>query len=80
MGIVVLSKEIFMNTVLERRGIFLLGILTGMVLSLSASLFFPERDGASPIADTRVTVPKPIGPAIERIYRPTHLESDLKLT
>lgn len=73
---IVLSREILMSTVLERQGTFLLGVLVGAMLSVSAAVTYKD----APVMDIYRTMPENIDSAIEREYRPTHLESDLKLT
>lgn len=77
---IVLLREILMSTVLKRQGTFLLGVLVGAMLSVSAGIISMERVYPVPITDTYRTMPENIDSAIDRGYRPTHLESDLKLT
>lgn len=65
-----------MDTPLKRKGTFLLGVFVGAMLSVSAAVI---REDA-PVMDIYRTTPENIDPAIEREYRPIHLENDLKLT
>lgn len=69
-----------MSTILKRPGTFLLGFLTGAMLSVSTAAFFLEGNRPAPVMDIYRTMPNHIHLAIERGYRPTHLENDLKST
>ncbi len=65
-----------MATQLKRKGIFLLGVLVGAALSVSAGIVDMERTPQAPDVIIYGPIPSDITPTLKYDYVPIHAEND----